>query len=1341
VLHLIQPWFRKALFSAALMSFMLASPPASAADIHFSDVSGARGIGAFTVSPGYTSGVNAADFDDDGDIDFFVPQDQGVADQLYQNDGLGNFTDIAAAAGVDSTDAHRAALFFDYDGDNLLDLAVAGDCTLEDASCVSPQLLLYRQVSTGVFQDVSVVASLDVVLAEESGVSIGGMAAGDINNDGYLDFFISMWHGVRTWLFLNDGDGTFTNISVTSSVSNHPGVDSYQPIIHDFNADGWMDVFEAVDFTANRLWINNQDNTFSDGAVAAGVDSAFNEMGVTLGDLDNDGDFEMFITNIHEDGKINRLYQNDTVGSTPAFTDIATSAGVDDTDWGWGATFFDADNDGWLDLAVTNGFYLEEIGESPWDTDPSRFFSNDGTLPPSFSEDSAAVGFDDTYIGSSLVSFDYDRDGDLDLLQTTMEGGPLRLLENDWVGAAAPNNHLVVRPRRLTGGNRRGIGATVRVTFGGTTYSRYISAGTSLQGQEPAEAHFGLGSATMVDSVVVEWPDGTTTTENSVGANGIIEVNPVIEVAIGSPTPPITTNGPILWTVSYAGADSVTLSTGDITLNTTGNATATLLVMGSGTSQRTVGATDLSGSGTLGISIAAETASVSGMTFTPAIGPSAMATVDSDEDLDGIAESGDNCPFDANAGQADTDADGEGDACNDASDSDGDEWADDLDNCPAVANADQIDWDFDHVGDVCDGDVKVFSVARMWNEMLLNAIRRDYPAPTVHSRNLFQVSTGMWDAWAAYDPVATGYFVTEKLTSLDVEAARSEAISFAAYRILKSRFVVPKSSSRAAAYGSELFDTLMDNLGYDKTYTATSGDVNSAAELGNRIADTIISFGMSDGANEAGSYADNSYTPANVDMLVDLPGVTQSPGQGLPAPELAYPNKWQPLSLDFLILQNGIPIGASTQWFLGSGWGRVAPFAMTRPSSAAVYHDPGDPPYLGCNSAPPCSADTIFKDAVVRVILFSSRVDPDDGVPMDIGPGAIGNSTLGTNDGTGYAVNPHTGLPYAQNIAKRADYGRILAEFWADGPDSETPPGHWNTLANYVSDHPLVEKRIAGVGPVVDDLEWDVKLYFAMNGAVSDAAIAAWDAKRKYDYVRPITMIRYMGGKGQSTDALGTAYHPEGLPLVPGLIELVTAESSAPGWRHENVLNAQGEPAVGEIAIKAWMGQPADPHTEHSGVGWIRAIEWLPYQRSTFVTPPFAAYLSGHSTFSRAGAEVLTLFTGDAYFPGGMGTFTAPKDAFLEFEIGPTEEVTLQWARYYDAADEAGISRLWGGIHVDADDLNGRIAGSQIGIQAYNKAATYWTQSNQVPSLDSRAMVVLVVGMLACGLRLAARLA
>ena len=133
-------------------------------------------------------------------------------------------------------------------------------------------------------------------------------------------------------------------------------------------------------------------------------------------------------------------------------------------------------------------------------------------------------------------------------------------------------------------------------------------------------------------------------------------------------------------------------------------------------------------------------------------------------------------------------------------------------------------------------------------------------------------------------------------------------------------------------------------------------------------------------------------------------------------------------------------------------------------------------------------------------------------------PGAIGNNTLGFNDGRGHDLNPVTESDYIPNPVHRADYGRVIAEFWADGPDSETTPGHWNTLANRISDHPEFVLQIGATGPILDPLEWDVKIYFALNAAVHDVAVAVWGCKRYYYYVRPISSIRYMAGLGQSSD-------------------------------------------------------------------------------------------------------------------------------------------------------------------------------------------------------------------------------
>jgi uncharacterized protein DUF6851/vanadium-dependent haloperoxidase-like protein len=571
------------------------------------------------------------------------------------------------------------------------------------------------------------------------------------------------------------------------------------------------------------------------------------------------------------------------------------------------------------------------------------------------------------------------------------------------------------------------------------------------------------------------------------------------------------------------------------------------------------------------------------------------------------------------------------------------------------------------------------SVARVWDEALLDAIRRDTPAPTVHARNLFHTSAAMWDAWAAYDPGAEGYFVNEKLQSKDVQGAREAAISYAAYRILLHRYSL-------ASGLQETFDELtstMASLCYRIDYTSTEGD--SPAALGNRIAAKVIAYGRNDGAHEALRYVDPSFKPVNAPLVVEEPGT-----------EMRDPNSWQPLALARIVAQNGVPVPGKVQTFIGPHWGHVAGFALPK-SAEGLPLDPGSVPRLG----DPVS-DAEFKAAAVAVIRYSSRLEPNDGATMDIGPGTLGGNTLGTNDGEGHEVNPDTGNAYAPDVVHRGDFERALAEYWADGPKSETPPGHWNTIANEVSDSPGLELRIGGRGGAVNRLEWDVKLYFALNGAVHDAAVAAWGAKSYYDSSRPISMIRYMGGKGQSSDPSGPAYNPDGLPLVPGLVEVVTRASSAKGERHAKLADH-----VGEIAISAWSGPPKEPAGEPGRVGWIRAVDWVPYQLPTFVTPAFPGYVSGHSTFSRAAAEVLTGFTGRSYFPGGIYEWRVPAGS-LRVEAGPSEDVALQWATYFDAADAAGISRLYMGIHVSPDDFGGRKIGSQCGKAAWSLAQRYF---------------------------------
>lgn len=597
-------------------------------------------------------------------------------------------------------------------------------------------------------------------------------------------------------------------------------------------------------------------------------------------------------------------------------------------------------------------------------------------------------------------------------------------------------------------------------------------------------------------------------------------------------------------------------------------------------------------------------------------------------------------------------------------------------------------------------DIDANSVARTWNEACLEAIRLDIPSAATNARNLFHSSAAAYDAWAAFDIQARSYLFLEKHSVEDVEAMRREAISYAVYRILISRY----EQSFSPVETKDMLDGVMAGLGYDLENTDLEGD--SPASIGNRIAALYIDLGFNDGSNQANDYLDTTgYQPVNRGLQFERSFL-----------QVVDPNRWQPLQFTFKILSEGAVEAARKdevleiegggpaetvlrQVFFEPHWGEVATFALERKSPGLLLVDPGPPPFLGG------PGDEDFKENVIELIRLQSYLHFQDETEINTGPGAIGNNPLGGNDGTGHPVNPFTGQPYQDHFVKRHDFGRVTAAFWSDGPDSETPPGHWNVIANAVSDHPAIEKRIGGEGPIVSELEWDVKLYFVLNAALHDAGIAAFEIKKHYDYVRPITMIRYMSAMGQSTDTEASNYHVHGMPLIDGLIEVISADSSARGERHDHLTDR-----VGEIAVKGktHLAPEFTLDADIKGHTWTLGKWWMPFQEIDFVTPSFAGYVSGHSTFSRAAAEALAGFTGSEFFPGGLFEFPVQLSYLAKFdrlyEIGPSEPFSLQWATYFDASDAAGRARLWGGIHVEPDDLAGRIVGSEVGRNAWAKA-------------------------------------
>jgi hypothetical protein len=635
-------------------------------------------------------------------------------------------------------------------------------------------------------------------------------------------------------------------------------------------------------------------------------------------------------------------------------------------------------------------------------------------------------------------------------------------------------------------------------------------------------------------------------------------------------------------------------------------------------------------------------------------------------------------------------------------------------------------------------DGRDVSVARVWNEVLLEGIRNDYARPTVHARNLWHSSAAMYDAWAAYDDTASTWLLGKTQAGFackyappslprDPQQARKEAISFAAYRIIRHRF----RNSPGADFVAQLADGTMVELGYDIGDTSTAYERGSPAALGNHIAECYIGYGMQDGANEAGGYAPQVYAPVNPPIEVEEPG----------NPDIIDLDRWQQISLTLSIDQSGNIVEGVPE-FVGPEWGGVHPFSLTAADMTTcaragfdypVYHDPGAPP----EHAGPPSAEYKWTHSLVAV--WSGHLDPAKGRGadlVDISPASLGNiqsypATIaehrnfydllfgGTPD-TGYKVNPATGAPYEPQLVPLGDYTRAIAEFWADGPHSETPPGHWFTIVNTIGEHPQFVKRFQGQGPILSPLEWDVKIYFALGGAMHDAAITAWSAKGCYDYVRPVSAIRAMAARGQSSDPAdpNCPYHVDGIgyihdpsdPARDGSYRVI--DCVRPGDPLADDPYTPGVDALntGKIKLFAWRGPAyiSNSNFDVAGVGWILAEDWWPYQRPTFVTPPFAGYISGHSTYSRTAAELLTLFTGDPYFPGGKSEFSVPRNEFLVFEDGPSVDITLEWAKYTDASDQCSLSRLWGGIHPPADDIPGRLIGLKLGPAAFDHARAYF---------------------------------
>lgn len=1213
------------------------------------------------------NGASVADYDGDLDLDIFVVakslDQEGVEishSKLLRNNNDGTFTDVTQESGLigalnpDEIFQDTFALdglkygasWGDYNNDGFPDILLT----------YSFKVQLYKNLGNGTFVNATEASG---ILGFNNCINTGATWF-DYDNDGFLDLHISDWgYCSNTTLYHNNGDETFTDVTGIMQVGGREI--AYSAIPYDFNEDGWMDLYLTNDINEpNVLYINNQGNTLIDQAASYGLNHQGDDMAVAMGDYNNDGSFDFFISNIND----NALYVKNGISS---YVDIALQNNLRETGWAWDTKFSDFDLDGDEDLYIVNGYDFGSASSS----DYNFFFENivSGNGQHSFLDASEEFGLRDLTISVSAVDFDFDNDGDTDILVTNSDG-PSFLYENTLLNFFEENTlHWLKVSLEGTISNRSAIGTELTLTTNSGTIKRYYH-GVGFLGQSLQPVHFGLNGDTQIMELSIKWPSGLMESYQNLEADTVLKVTEGQGYEVLDIQPSIKTFGctdPNSCSYNPAAIVDDGSCTYLPSLQISGNTASGFfktetysypLLPGSSLLWEVIGGEIVEGQGTDHITVKWE------MNETGTVR---------------VIETGQECQSQYS----------------------------ELNVSLNIALMDSNK-----------------SIARVWNEALLESIRNDFARPTVHARNLFHTGVAMYDAWAIYDDEARPYLIgntvhgfTSELqefeSSEDVETSRKIAISYTAYRLLNHRF----ANSPDFEDSQRIYNLIMDQLGYDTSYTSTDYTSGNPAALGNYIAESIINYGLGDGSREQSGYDNAYYQPVNEPLLPVVPGNET----------MTYPNRWQPLSLDIFIDQSGNIIEGSVPVFLSPEWGNVQPFAMGDEDKSVlerdgnqfiVYNNPSEPPYLD-NTNSSVSSEA-YKWGFSLVSVWSSHLDPTDGVMWDISPRSIGNipyESLPTNYqqypgfydllnggdiSAGRDINPVTGTPYQTQMVPRGDYTRVLAEFWADGPDSETPPGHWFTILNYVNDHPLLTKKFHGEGSVLDDLEWDVKAYFILGGTMHDVAISAWGIKGYYDYTRPISAIRYMAEKGQSTDESLPNYNPEGIKLIEGYIEQVQAGDPLAINNPEN---------IGKIKLNAWRGHDyiEDTTTDDAGVGWILADNWWPYQRPSFVTPPFAGFVSGHSTYSRAAAEVMTLITGSEYFPGGMGEFVARQNEFLVFEEGPSVDVVLQWATYRDASDQTSLSRIWGGIHPPADDIPGRIIGEKIGRKTFGYALPYFS--------------------------------
>jgi hypothetical protein len=524
------------------------------AGIHFQHFQGVRST---QLPEDMGSGAAWGDYDNDGYPDLYVVDVAGPltdtpeqiahspgGNRLYHNNKDGTFTDVTAKAGVGFKGIGMAAAWADYDNDGFLDLVVTS----------YDRIVLYHNNGDGTFTDATVKAGLDKFRGFWTGV-----AWGDYDRDGKVDLFVcgyvkynfrqedlhkmalqysslvpytlnpAVYPPERKLLLHNNGDGTFTDVAQEAGVDDHTGR-SLSAAWYDFDGDGWPDLYVANDIWGSKLYLNLRNGKFKDVTQQAGASDYRGAMGIAIGDWDNDGDPDFFITHwINQQDALfdNLMFMPGGDPNKPGrlfFADIAEIVGLGQitrNSIGWGTSFIDYDNDGKLDLFVVNGSTFQD-DKNPRRLVPMKnFLFRQISSKQGFSEVGALSGasFQQAHVGRGAAFADYDNDGDMDVFIVNQEGRPT-LLRND---GGNKKNWMEVGVK-CTKSNRTGFGTKVEIEAGGQVQSQEIGGQTSYLSQNFQRAHFGLNTEKEVTHLKVTFPSGIVREMEHVPANQIVTV-------------------------------------------------------------------------------------------------------------------------------------------------------------------------------------------------------------------------------------------------------------------------------------------------------------------------------------------------------------------------------------------------------------------------------------------------------------------------------------------------------------------------------------------------------------------------------------------------------------------------------------------------------------------------------------------------------------------------------------------------------------------------------------------------------------------------------------------------